>query len=109
MSRVARGRDGRVLVVMYSKMLYWQKKATLCMHVIKKKTLDAYAAQSPYVQPGARASRLARVDQARTAWADTDRGGLRAACPDAGYPARRHWDQRDPSPRGLAGSVGHPD
>lgn len=28
-------------------MLYLQKKATLGMHVIKKKTLDAYAAQYP--------------------------------------------------------------
>ena len=41
------GTRPRVLVGSYSKMLYLQRKATLCMHVIKKKTLDAYAAQYP--------------------------------------------------------------
>src|SRR5262249_34095305 len=46
-SRVTGGQDRRVLVGSYSKMLYLQKKATLGMHVIKKKTLDAYAAQYP--------------------------------------------------------------
>src|SRR5262249_1249764 len=46
-SRVTGGQDRRVLVGSYSKMLYLQKKATLGMHVIKKKTLDAYPPQYP--------------------------------------------------------------